>query len=128
MKRFNFLSMAIAAILMVAAVGCTTLTESQDDRYERVSGANRIYVDDPYRGLIVLERDPWTGRYYEVNSYNDRYYRGYDRYGYGNRNYGRRDNRYYRGGNTSQPQQPTEEQKRQHEQNKNEARKKVLGN
>ena len=128
MKRINFLSMAIVAILMVAAVGCTTLTESQDDRYARTHGADRIYVDDPYRGTIVLERDPFSGRYYEVDSYsirNDRYYRGYNSR-YGNRYYGRN---VYRGrNNTPTPQQPpTQDEIRQNQQNKEEARRKVLG-
>jgi hypothetical protein len=127
MKRFNFLSMAIVAILMVAAVGCTTLTESQDDRYSRTMGTDRIYVDDPYRGTIVLERDPFSGRYYEVNSYNiynDRYRRGYGRYD--NRYYGRN---VYRGRNTNTTPQrpPTQEQIRETQKNKDEARQKVLG-
>ena len=129
MKRFNFLSMAIVAIIMVAAVGCTTLTESQDDRYARTRGAERIYVDDPYRGTIILERDPFSGRYYEVDSYsiyNNRYHRGYDRYD--NRYYGR--NVYRQRSNTIQrpaAPAPTQEQIRQNQQNKEDARRKVLG-
>lgn len=128
MKRFNFLSMAVAAILMVVAVGCTTLSETQDDRYARTQGTDRIYVDDPYRGLVILERDPWSGRYYEVNSrsiYNNGYYRGGR---YGDPYYGRRNNtRIYRGGTVTQPR-PTEQQRQETEKNRNEARKKVLGN
>ena len=144
MKRFNFLSVVIAGLLLVAGVGCTTLTETQDDYYsERPrTSANRIYVDDPYRGTVVLERDPWTGRYYEVGSYGTFNNRTYRNNGYGNRNYGRGgyDNGYYgrgygngstgRGGRgtTVTPQQPTEDQKKQNEQNKSDARRKVLGN
>ena len=139
MKRFNFLSVVIAGILMVAAVGCTTMTETQDDYYSEGprTSANRIYVDDPYRGTVVLERDPWTGRYYEVSSYgrfNNRAYRGnvYSNRNYGNRSYGRgySNGNYGRGGRgtTVTPQQPTEQQKQQNEQNKSDARKKVLGN
>ncbi|MGZ5287043.1 MAG: hypothetical protein ACXWB9_07660 [Flavisolibacter sp.] len=129
MKRFNLLSMAIAAILMVVAVGCTTLSESQDDRYARTQGTDRIYVDDPYRGLVILERDPYSGRYYEINSrsiYNNGYYRG-GRYA---DPYGRRynnNNRNYRGGTVTQPR-PTEQQREETQKNRNEARNKVLGN
>jgi hypothetical protein len=130
MKRFNFLSVVIAMVLLVTAVSCTTMTGTQDDYYNgdqaRVYG-NRIYVEDPYRGTIVLERDPWSGRYYEVSPYGtyygNRYYGRYDTY--------RRNNGYYNRGNNNyqrQPQQPTEEQRRRNEEQKNEARKKVLGN
>ena len=33
MKRFNFLSVAIAVVLMITAVSCTTMAGSQDDYY-----------------------------------------------------------------------------------------------
>ena len=129
MKRFNFLSVVTAVLLLVTAVSCTTMTGTQDDYYDddqaRVYG-NRIYVEDPYRGTIVLERDPWSGRYYEVSPYGTYY---------GNRNFSRyntysRNNGYYNRGNNNyqrQPQEPTEEQKKQNEERRNEARKKVLG-
>lgn len=136
MKRFNFLSVVIAAVLVVAAVGCTTMRESGDEYYERPQASNRIYVDDPYRGVVVLERDPYTGRYYEVSSFgnyygNSRYYGGnYDRYGYNDRY--RNDSRYNRRTQyprvTQPPQRPTEEQIRDREKTRDEARKKVLGN
>jgi hypothetical protein len=133
MKRFNFLSVVIALVLVVAAIGCSPLTEADRDRYNErpASAAGRIYVDDPYRGTVVLERDPYTGRYYEVSSYgsyNSRYYRGgYDPY-YNDRNYSR-DRRVYRTPRqTTQPQQPTQEQIKQQQKNKEEARKRVLGN
>jgi hypothetical protein len=129
MKRFNLLSVAVALVLLVSAVGCTTMTGTQDDRYDRVQ-SNRVYVDDPYRGTVVLERDPFTGRYYEVDSYgstyNNRYYsrsRGYNSYG---RNYNTYNRNYNRGRNTQQ--QPTQQQRAQNEQSRQEARKKVLGN
>jgi hypothetical protein len=129
MKRFKIIPVVVAALLMVAAVGCTTLGQGQDDYYSRTRGTDRIYVDDPYRGTVILERDPVSGRYYEVNSYgvNDRYYRGYGRT-YGNGYYGRRHNNgRYRPG-TVTPKPPTQEEIRQNQQNKNESRKKVLGN
>jgi hypothetical protein len=140
MKRFNFLLMAIAAVLTITAVGCTTMAGTQDDYYSgqetRVYG-NRVYVDDPYRGTVVLERDPRTGRYYEVTpSYNgyygDRVYRSrsYDPY-YSSPSYGRRSNGgYYRNNNSGSTQnsqnnqRPTEDDRK----TRDEARKKVLGN
>jgi hypothetical protein len=137
MKTFNFFSIAIALVLMVTAVSCTTMRGTDDGYYEtqRVQGSpNRIVVDDPYRGTVVLERDPYSGRYYEVNSYGgygsvygNRYDRRYNTYGNGYS----RNNRYYRNNNTSvyqQAPQATPEQKRQYDQNKGEARRKVLGN
>lgn len=144
MKRFNLLSMVVAVVLVVAAVSCTPMRESGDDYYEPSSRAasNRVYVEDPYRGVVVLERDPYTGRYYEVNSYgsaygnyygngrySDRYY-GRNSSGYGSRTY---DSRYNRGTSQSprvtQPaQQPTQEQIKEREKTRDEARRKVLGN
>src|SRR5215204_6474486 len=137
MKRFNLLSAVIAVLLMVTAVSCTTMRGTEDDyydrtQYERVQPSNRIYVDDPYRGTVVLERDPYTGRYYEVGTYggnygyrNDRYsnvYRNNTRY---NKTYnGNRNGTYNRNNNTSsqsQTEDPNRNQKRE------EARSKVLG-
>jgi hypothetical protein len=108
---------------------------TQDDYYNGRDASvygNRVYVDDPYRGTIVLERDPRTGRYYEVNS---PYYNGY----YGN-SYGRRYGRVYtspnhRGNNGSynrknnnshnqNTQRPTQDDRK----TRDEARKKILGN
>jgi hypothetical protein len=140
MKRFNFLLVAIALVLTITAVSCTTMTGTQDDYYNgqdaRVYG-NRIYVDDPYRGTVVLERDPRTGRYFEAGSYNP-YYNGYsNRYGsraYSNSYYGR--SPYYgrsnsgsyrnnnSSNNTQNNQRPTDDDRK----TRDEARKKILGN
>jgi len=138
MKRFNFLSMVIGVILLVTAASCTTLREADDDYYyERTSSAPaRIYVDDPYMGTVMMERDPYTGRYYPVTPYG--YGNGYPRTNA--YRYYRQNNRYYRNNqgypvyqtpprtNTRPaPQPPTESQIREREQKRNEARKKVLG-
>ena len=144
MKRFSFLQVAIALILMVTAVSCTTMQGIEDDEYystqSRRVAADRVYVNDPYRGTVVLERDPYTGRYYEVSSpystYNNRYDSRYDsRYDrrYSSRNnsgsYGRNDRNYRNNGSYQQtPQQPTQEQIKDREKDRQEARKKVLGN
>ena len=126
MKSLNFLSVVLALVLVVAAVSCTTLQGGYDDEYYSTDRRtpNRIYVEDPYYGTVVLERDPYSGRYYQVSPYgysygsNNRYYRGY------NNRY--RDSYYYRNrSNNSGNQQQAEQQKR--EKQRDEARKKVLG-
>ena len=152
MKRFNLLSVVIAAILMVSAVSCTTLreTEGDDTYYDRTAPVlNRIYVDDPYRGTVVLERDPYTGRYYELGSvgiYGAGAYRGrfYDNY-YGgpynrpntryrnNRTYNtpRYDNRNTNNRNNTNNTPTTEQRNQQQEKReevRQEARNKVLRN
>ena len=144
MKRFSFLQMAIALVLMVTAVSCTTMQGTEDEYYSTQSrrvAADRVYVNDPYRGTVVLERDPYTGRYYEVSSpystYNNRYDSRYDsRYDrrYGNSrtssgSYGRNNRNYSNNGSYQQtPQQPTQEQIKAREKDRQESRKKVLGN
>ena len=138
MKNINLLSMVVALVLMVTAVSCTTMREIDDEYYDRPQSANRIYVDDPYRGIVVLERDPYSGRYYEVNTYN-RYSSPYGstygrtgRYGSynGRRTYSGRNNNNYRNNNSGYqtPQKPTQEQVKEREKSRDEARKKVLGN
>jgi hypothetical protein len=134
MKRFNFLPVVVAFVLMITAVGCTTMTGPQDE-YSR-SRAERVYVDDPYRGTVVLERDPYTGRYYEVDSYgsyNTRTYRGNNgSYGrnksryYNNRNYRTNTETYER--NNQNTQRPSDDQLRDRQKSRDEARRKVLGN
>jgi hypothetical protein len=133
MKRFNFLLAAIAIVLTLTVVSCTTMGGPRDDYYGREDArvyGNRIYVEDPYRGTIVLERDPRTGRYYEVNSpygyYGDRHYgsRAYG-YGYGSPYYRRNNGGYNNNNNGNRNnQKPSEEDRR----SRDEARKKVLGN
>ncbi|WP_132055042.1 hypothetical protein [Pseudocnuella soli] len=83
MKRFNFLSVAVIAVLMVFAVGCTTLQEGAGGYYEDAP-SGRAYRQAPYgnNGVIVVERDPFTGRYYQVSPYGN-YGSPYDNYGYG---------------------------------------------
>lgn len=131
--------MAIAVVLMITVLSCTTMAGTQDDYYSGQEArvySSRVYVDDPYRGTVVLEKDPRTGRYYEVSpSYNsyygNRYYssRVYDPY-YGTSSYGRRSSGgYYRNNNNSSntqqnTQRPTEDDRK----TRDEARKKVLGN
>ena len=125
MKRFNFIPAVIAIVLMITAASCTTMTGTQDEYYER-SQANRIYVEDPYRGTVVLERDPYTGRYYDV-TYGSRIgslYNGYYPY----RTY-RHNGGYYRSygtiGGQLQRQTPSNDT---YQKDRGDARQKVLGN
>jgi hypothetical protein len=139
MKRFNLLSVVVALVLVVTAVSCTTTRGTEDGYYydRSASAPNRVYVDDPYRGTVVLERDPYSGRYYEVNTYGNRnYYRGnsvyynrnYNSRNYNNRNYNRnynRNNGYYN--NSQDVQKPAKEQKKDYEKSREQARRKILG-
>jgi hypothetical protein len=143
MKRINFLPAVIALLLMVTAVSCTTMNEGygEDDHYTTTTtSGNRIYVDDPYQGTIVLERDPYSGRYYQVSPYGySRTYGG--NYGngryYGNRRYNNntysrgysRNNTYYNRNNTNNQASQQQQQQQQQENQKQgeEARKRILG-
>ena len=148
MKSTKFLWLAFIGVLMVGAVGCTTLQGTQDDGYYDTRTAqtapSRVYVDDPYHygRTIVMERDPFTGRYYEVNSYGSTYNQGYSTYPayaprydnrrvYRDRRYDdRRYNNTYPGrGQVYQQQspQPTEQQRRENEQKRQEAKDAILG-
>lgn len=115
MKRNNFVSIAFIAVLMVLVVSCTPLQQSAGG-YEEAPRNNRMYRTAPYgnRDVIVVERDPFTGQYYQVSPFG--YYNGSPfntspfGYGYGYHNYP--SGGYYRGGNTRpsrpapRPQQP----------------------
>ena len=143
MERFNFLLVAIALVLTVTAVSCTTMAGTQDEYYGQDTRvySNRIYVDDPYRGTIVLERDPRTGRYYEIGSYDPYYSGSYGtRYNRGYRNDGnsypsqRRNssstynrNSSYSNGSNSNNNQNNERSSEQYKKNRDEARNKILG-
>lgn len=91
--------MAFIAVLMVLAVSCTPLQQSQGG-YEEAPQGRRVYRTTPYgnQQVIVVERDPYTGQYYQVAPYG--YYGGspFNNYGYGYGN-GFPSGGYYRGGN-----------------------------
>jgi len=126
MKRVKILLTLFVA--MMVAASCTTTQRSTSEDFDesmmrRVG--DRVYVNDPYYGTVILERDPVSGRYYDVTNG----IRGYGYYGYP---YNRLNNRVYRGNNHSygnynrgtyqRPTQPTDGGTR------TEARKRVLGN
>lgn len=127
--------MSALGALMLAAVGCTTLQRTQDDGYYEPdavqSAPSRIYMDDPYHygRTIVMQRDPFSGRYYEVNpygynnvfsNYDSRYYDPYNNRRY-NTDYPSRRQVY------QQPQGPTEGERREAEQKRQEAKDAILG-
>ncbi|MFL5789393.1 MAG: hypothetical protein ACJ748_15140 [Flavisolibacter sp.] len=75
MKRFRFLSVIVAIVLVVVMVSCSAV------RYDEGYGSNAYYQPYPYYGTI----DPFTGFYYAPSRYyhvyGNRYYspRGYYR-------------------------------------------------
>ena len=140
MKNYKFISALLAVIVAFAITSCTTSQGPYDETYDRSrvgdyevtrQVGNRLYVDDPYRGTIILERDPYTGRYYDVtNSYGVS--SPYTRYNtYGSRGYRTYNNNIYRNTtprtNTPAPQQP-QRGSEDWQKSREEARKRVLGN
>jgi hypothetical protein len=125
MKSVKYLLAIFFAAIVMAS--CTTTQRTIDDEFDGATTrriGNRVYVDDPYAGTVILERDPVTGRYrdvtygrtygyynYPYNRLNTRVYRGGYNRGYGNYNHG----------NVQRPTQPSQG-------NRSEARKRVLGN
>lgn len=134
MKNIKFLLGLLTIVLIMASCAATQRglydDYANDPRTQQVG--NRLYLQDPYYGTVILERDPATGRYYDV-TYGSRYgtgfYGAYPRgaYPYGSYPAYRRGGNYnggtYNGGKVEQ--RPSREELDQH---KNEARKKILGN
>ena len=91
MKRFNFLPMALIASLVVVAVSCSVPRSVSDEYYDDYPSGGSVYYSVPYGNApIMLQRDPFTGRYYEVVPYGSRVYPPVTRYGYGYGNGNRR--------------------------------------
>ena len=127
MKRFHFLQTALIAVLMVVAASCTSIREASEGDYENAPARRQVFADPYYgnRNVIVLERDPFTGQYYQVSpfgSFSDSYYG----FGYGypyNSRYYNRGGGYYRSAPSRAPQQSPQ----QREANRNAARETILG-
>ena len=128
MKNVKFLlAIFTAAVLMASCVTTESASGEDYDDLERTRRiGNRVYVDDPYYGTVVLERDPFTGRYFDVtygyrgigspyNSWN--MYRGY-----------RTAPRVYRNNSGGTLEQRPIRKEAPAPINKEEARKKILGN
>ena len=125
MKSITWLSGLFALVIVIAS--CTSTQNSTGEEYldkDKITRAgNRVYINDPYYGTVILERDPFTGRYYDVT------------YGYRNHSSPFPANNYYREfrsyrsyrNNTDYPneQRPSKEEISI---NRDEARKKILGN
>lgn len=120
MKQFNFLSLSVVSVLLIALVSCTPMRDATG--YEDRRSSN-YYYDDPYYGnTIILERDPYTGQLYRVSPNGA--YAPYSAYGNRyNRPYNRGGARYYRQAPTyrqapvhnnrgSENRQPTAQEKR----------------
>src|SRR3982750_1571314 len=90
MKRFTFLQVGLLAALLVTIVSCSTPRGTSDEYYEEAPARGNVYYADPYYGgvnTIIVQRDPYTGRYYQVNpGYGGGY--GTRSYPQGHRNYG----------------------------------------
>ena len=142
MKRFKFLQVALIAVLVVAAVSCGTPRSVSGEYYDDYPGGN-VYYANPYGAPpVILERDPFTGRYYQVAPYGAYAYPGTPYYGT-NRGYRYRNNSRngYRGGynggyynnnngynnNNNSRNNNSGQTDAQREQKKEEARNKVLG-
>lgn len=140
MKHLSFIRVAVLLALVVTVGSCGMPLYSTDGYYEEAPLRRDVYRGSIYGGSapIVYERDPYTGRYYEVNPYSvyarpGRYYdrRGNGRY-YDNRNYNNRYNNGY-GNNTyrNDPQQAQPQNNRQTpqqtQQERQDAREKILG-
>ena len=136
MKRLNSLLVVLAVVVAVAVTSCTTSQGPYDESYDRNTigqydvarqVGNRLYLEDPYRGTVVLERDPYTGRYYDVTSRYG-YYSPYNSYGsrvYSNNTYYNRNN--YPTTNTQTQQQAPQRGSEDWQKAREEARKRVLG-
>lgn len=129
MKNIKFLFGLFSIVIIMASCATTQGIMNDEDDYsndprtEQVG--NRLYVQDPFYGTIILERNPYTGRYYDITNgsrFGTGFYGGYPYYGGGYRGgY----NRGYvgRGGVVQQaPSRPAAPQ------NRDEVRQKVLGN
>ena len=106
---------------------CATTQNTSSDDYDEDTRTqqvgNRLYVQDPFYGTVVLERDPFTGRYYDV-SYGSRYGTSY----YGTYPYRGYRSSYYQNYGTQRGNVQQAPAGGQVQGNREEARKKILGN
>lgn len=132
MKNIKLLLGLFAVVIMMASCA-TTQSAMYDDMDNPRSQAigNRIYMQDPFYGTVVLERDPYTGRYYDVtfgqrfgNGFYGNPYGGFYRGGGGVVSGGT--NRNFNGnGKVVKPQSPPRQEIRQ---DREATRRRVLGN
>src|SRR5688500_6974920 len=140
MKHLSFIRVAVLLALVVTVASCGMPLYSTDGYYEEAPSRRDVYRGSVYGGSapIVYERDPYTGRYYEVNPYSvysrpGRYYdRRSDSRHYNNNRYynNNRNNSYGNNSYRNYPQQvqPQNQQTPQQKQaEREEAREKILG-
>jgi hypothetical protein len=159
MKRFSFLQVVVLAALLVTVASCGAPMYSEGDPYGNAPAQANVYYGDPYYGgvnTIVVERDPYTGQYYQVspgyygsgvystpgnryysrryNNNNNRHYNNNNRDYNTNRNYSSGNNGYYktypqnqRQQQQVQPQRTPVQQTPQFQQQRSEAKGAILG-
>jgi hypothetical protein len=140
MKRISFLQVVVLAVLLVTVSSCGVPMGATGDYYEEAPVRRNAYYGTQVYGspnIIIVERDPFTGQYYQVSPgpYGGVY--GAPVYPYGGRRYNNsrpnyrsnsgRSNGVYRG--NPQPQQPrqTPAQRQHTEQKRQEAKEVILG-
>lgn len=135
MTTTRFIQMAVILTLMVTAVSCGMQREmTGDDYYTQEERSSNRYHRNNTAGTrtIIVERDPYTGRYYEVSPYSgfmtlspfdNPFYYNDRRYYNNNRTYYPRT---YGQSNSSQPKQNSAEQQRTRESNET-IRKNIMG-
>ena len=89
MKQLSFIRVGFLLTLVVMIASCGMPLYSTDEYYEEAPVRRDVYRGSAYGSAPILyERDPYTGRYYEVTPYGA-YARPSTPY------YDRRSNRYY---------------------------------
>lgn len=142
MKRISFLQVVVLAVLTASAVSCGLPMGASGDYYEDAPARGNVYYGDPYYSspnAIIVQRDPFTGRYYQVNpgryggvyarpAYPNNNRRYNNNRNYNNRNYnaGRSKGSYRTNPQTQKPQQ-TPAQRQQAEQKREQAKESILG-
>ncbi len=134
MKQASFLQVVFFAVLLVVSASCGVPMGASGDYYEEAPARGNRYYGNSYGGTntIIVERDPFTGRYYQISPggvYGGIY--GAPAYPYNQpRYYGRnnssRSNVYYRKYPQRQPQQ-TPQRREQVRRDREQARETILG-
>ena len=136
MKQVSFLQVVVLAALMVTAVSCGMPMGATGDYYEEAPTSG--YYGGAH--TIIVERDPYTGRYYQVSpglygrtTYGSRAY-PYNRRPVANRRYNNNSNRNFNNQNSGyyktypQAQQPrqTPAQREQIRQEREQTKESIL--
>jgi hypothetical protein len=141
MKKSFLVQVGLLAVLVITAASCGLPMGATSEYYEDAPARGNIYYGSPYYGspnAIIVERDPFTGRYYEVSprvyrnnvyarpAYPTRRYNNNRNYDNRNTNSGRTNGYYRTTPQTQRPQQapaPSPQVKQQRQQ----AKESILG-